>query len=78
VDDLAQGLRQLLEQHSLRETLARNGRALYEQQFSMPRFFAAIARIHRRHFGFAAKPLRTAAANADEFARQGNDEVGYP
>jgi glycosyltransferase involved in cell wall biosynthesis len=80
VDDLAHGLQRLLEQHSLRETLARNGRALYERQFSMPRFFAAIARVHQRHFGFAAKPLRTVAANSDEFAtaRQATDEVGYP
>jgi glycosyltransferase involved in cell wall biosynthesis len=76
VDDLARTLQRVLAHPSLRETLARNGRALYEQQFSMPHFFAAIARIHQRHFGYAAKPLDTAAANADEFA--GVDEMGYP
>ena len=48
----------------VQDRLARNGRALYEQQFSMTRFFWGIARVHRRHFGLAAKPLHVAAATA--------------
>jgi len=82
VDDLAHGLQRILGQPSLRETLARNGRALYEQQFSMPRFFATIARIHQRHFGYAASPSQAAAAKADEFLETAEtrsmDEMGYP
>lgn len=59
VASLAQALRQLLGDPALRETLARNGRAVYEQQFSMPRFFGAVARVHQRHFGLAAQPLQS-------------------
>jgi glycosyltransferase involved in cell wall biosynthesis len=58
---IAQGLQDVLDHPDLREALARNGRALYEQQFSLPRFFANIARVHRRHFGVAGQPRETAA-----------------
>jgi glycosyltransferase involved in cell wall biosynthesis len=80
LDDLARGLQMVLAQPKLREMLARNGRALYERQFSMPRFFAEIACIHQRHFGYCAKLLRGAAVNAGEFAldAQDMDEVRYP
>jgi glycosyltransferase involved in cell wall biosynthesis len=56
VDSLAATLETLLEQPALLEQLGRNGRALYEQQFSLPRFFANVARIHQRHFGIAGQP----------------------
>lgn len=56
IDDLTATLRKLLEQPELLEQLGRNGRALYEQQFSLPRFFASVARIHQRHFGVAGQP----------------------
>lgn len=53
VDGLARSLQELLRQPELLHTLGRNGRALYEQRFSMPQFFAGIARIHQRYFGVA-------------------------
>jgi glycosyltransferase involved in cell wall biosynthesis len=79
VDGLAQTLRRVLEHPSTRESLARNGHALYEQQFSMAHFFTAIARIHRRHFGVAAQPLQLAAANENFAAAipKAVDEMGY-
>jgi glycosyltransferase involved in cell wall biosynthesis len=55
VDALAQALRQTLCDDELLDTLSRNGRILYEQQFSLPRFFNSVARVHQRHFGIAAQ-----------------------
>lgn len=60
IDDLAATLRKLLDKPELLERLGRNGRALYEQQFSLPRFFASVARIHQRHFGIAGQPREPA------------------
>jgi hypothetical protein len=45
--------------------LERNGRALYEQKFSIARFFSSVAHIHQRDFGVAGKPLRAPAAPQD-------------
>ncbi len=56
---LADALRRLAQNPALRERLERNGRALYAQNFSLTRFFAAVARIHKRHFGVAAAPAQT-------------------
>jgi glycosyltransferase involved in cell wall biosynthesis len=56
VDALAATLRRLLFDDELLQTLGRNGRLLYEQQFSLPRFFHSVARVHQRHFGVAAQP----------------------
>jgi glycosyltransferase involved in cell wall biosynthesis len=56
VADIAAGLQEVLTQPALREKLERNGRALYELQFSLTRFAASVARIHQRHFGIAAQP----------------------
>lgn len=55
VQSLAAGLQGVLQQPELLEALGRNGRALYEQQFSLSQFFASIARIHQRDFGAAAQ-----------------------
>lgn len=55
VQGLATALQQLLQQPELRKALERNGRTLYEQHFSLTRFFASIARIHQRHFGVAGQ-----------------------
>lgn len=54
---IAAALQRVLQQPAFRESLERNGRALYDLQFSLNRFSASIARIHRRHFGIAAQPL---------------------
>ncbi|MEY2619163.1 MAG: hypothetical protein RL522_2165 [Pseudomonadota bacterium] len=50
---LARTLADLLADRAQRETLARNGRALYQAAFSLPRFFDHIAALHMRHFGVA-------------------------
>jgi glycosyltransferase involved in cell wall biosynthesis len=55
VDGIAACLTQVLRDPALMESLGRNGRALYEQQFSLSRFFSSVARIHQRHFGVAAQ-----------------------
>jgi glycosyltransferase involved in cell wall biosynthesis len=57
VASLAAGLHKVLHEPSLRDRLAHNGRVLYQQQFSLQRFFAGVARIHRRHFGVGGHPL---------------------
>ena len=52
---LGRAIASLLADDARRERLARNGRALYERQFSMDGFFERVARVHRRHFGVAAQ-----------------------
>jgi glycosyltransferase involved in cell wall biosynthesis len=59
VSSIAAGLQRVLHQPVLREALEGNGRTLYEQQFSLTRFFANIARVHQRCFGIAGQPLRS-------------------
>lgn len=54
---LAAALQEVLRQPQLREALGRNGRALYERQFSLARFCANVASIHQRHFGVAGQPV---------------------
>ncbi len=63
VKGLARAIAELLADRERRCALARNGRALYRQSFSLPRFFDQIAQIHARHFGVAARraPAREAA-----------------
>ena len=53
---LAQALARLLADARLRESLARNGQALWREAFTLPRFFERIAAIHERHFGVCATP----------------------
>ena len=54
VDSVADGLARVLADDTLRQALEHNGRALFEQQFSLSHFFGQIAAVHRRHFGTAA------------------------
>ena len=54
VDGIAAALRKVLGDAHLRETLEHNGHALYQRQFSLPKFFTAVARVHQRAFGVAA------------------------
>ena len=62
VAGIAAGLQRVLKEPAFRQTLERNGRALYEQQFSLTRFFACVAKIHQRHFGMAGQALKGSAA----------------
>jgi glycosyltransferase involved in cell wall biosynthesis len=65
IEGLAAALQEVLDQPHLIEALGRNGRALYEQQFSLPRFCANVARIHQRHFGVAGQPVQAAPLARD-------------
>jgi len=55
VEGIAAALQKVLGDPHLRETLEHNGHALYQRQFSLPKFFAGVARIHQRAFGIAAR-----------------------
>ena len=54
---LAESLQRILCEPALMAFLERNGRALYEEKFSLSRFFSSVARVHKRHFGVAGHPL---------------------
>ena len=54
---LAAALQRVLRQPDFMEKLERNGRAIYEKKFSLPRFFASVARIHKHHFGISGQIL---------------------
>lgn len=53
---IAEGLARVLLDPQLRQTLEHNGLALFEQQFSLVRFYENVAAIHARHFGIAGAP----------------------
>ena len=59
VPGIAFALQQVLRHAPVREMLESNGHALYEKQFSLGRFSAAIAAIHRREFGIAGLPVES-------------------
>ena len=65
VAGIAAGLRRVLQDGELRAALERNGRALYEQNFSIAHFFSSVAYIHQRDFGVAGRALRPAAASQE-------------
>ena len=50
---LARALADLLADPQARAMLARNGKSLYRQHFTLATFFDRIAAIHARHFGIA-------------------------
>jgi glycosyltransferase involved in cell wall biosynthesis len=62
---LAATLQKALGQPELLERLERNGRALYERQFSMAHFFGGIARVHQRTFGIAGHSVQSGAPGAE-------------
>lgn len=61
VASIAAGLQRVLQEPAFRQTLERNGRALYEQRFSLTRFFVCVAKIHQRYFGVAGQALKGSA-----------------
>lgn len=68
---IAQGLARVLGDASLRATLERNGRALWQRQFSLPQFAGHVAAIHLRQFGVAATVPRDDTAPAPQDAPAG-------
>ena len=65
VEGLATALQRVLHQPALRRALESNGRALYEQNFSLTRFFASVAKVHQRHFGIAGQALQAGGARQE-------------
>lgn len=56
VSGIAQSLQKVLLNFEYRRALEINGRALYEQRFSLVKFSANVAVIHQRHFGKVLQP----------------------
>lgn len=52
---IAEGLQQVLREPATMERLVRNGRALYEDRFSLAGFFSHVGRVHKRYFGVSAQ-----------------------
>lgn len=64
---LGAALQETLADPELLRTLGANGRRMYEERFSMARFFTRIARVHGVRFGTSAQPAaarRGAEVNA--------------
>jgi glycosyltransferase involved in cell wall biosynthesis len=55
IQSIAAGLQRVLGDSALRDMLERNGRAMFEQHFSLARFFAHIAEVHRQYIGTCAQ-----------------------
>ncbi|MBL0421010.1 glycosyltransferase family 4 protein [Ramlibacter sp. AW1] len=55
-DSIAAGLARVLGDPAFRQQLEREGRAMYLQQFSLPRFYSRVSAIHQRVFGVAGAP----------------------
>jgi glycosyltransferase involved in cell wall biosynthesis len=54
-DGLAQTLGTVLNDDEQLLQLGREGRKLYERQFSLQHFFSSVARVHQRHFGISGR-----------------------
>lgn len=52
---IASGLQRVLNDPLLRQTLESNGRNIFEQRYSLARFFHGIARIHRKYIGVSGQ-----------------------
>lgn len=75
-ESIAQGVLKVLKDSWLRKTLESNGRALYEQQFSLDRFSAGVARIHMRHFGVCGVSADALPATGPVSMTDGADSPG--
>ena len=73
---LARALARLLGDATLREQLALEGRALWQREFSITRFFSRIAAVHSRCFGVCAS--LPAGATEDRAMRQIDAELAGP
>ena len=67
VNGLAAALQRLLRRPELIKTLEENGKALYEQKFSLSRFFFNIAQIHKRSFGVSGQSALYFSPIKEEF-----------
>lgn len=62
-DALAAVLQETLADAELLRRLGSNGRRMYEERFSMPRFFSRIARVHALRFGTSAQAAASDAGS---------------
>ena len=53
---IAAGIQKVLAEPGLRQSLARNGRALYLRHFCLASFFSNVASVHQCYFGVAGHP----------------------
>jgi len=63
--NIAAGMQKVLKTPGLKQTLARNGRALYLRYFCLSSFFSNIAAVHQLHFGIASHMKDTAPSVQD-------------
>ena len=68
VNGLAASIQSLLRQPELIQALEKNGKALYEQKFSLSRFFFNIAQIHKRSFGVSGQSALYFAPAKENFS----------
>ncbi|MDQ6882390.1 MAG: glycosyltransferase family 4 protein [Pseudomonadota bacterium] len=52
---IAAGMQKVLADPALRQSLTKNGRALYLLHCSLAAFFSSVANVHRRYFGVAGQ-----------------------
>lgn len=58
VPDLSDKLQRLLQDPTLCQTLARNGRVLFEQKFTLAAFIRNLFDVYRRHCGIDIEMAR--------------------
>ena len=64
-ESLAAALRDTLGDAELLRSLSANGRGMYEERFSMSRFFSRIARVHGVRFGISPKAGATQGGGSE-------------
>lgn len=68
VNGLAASLQNLLRHPELINTLEKNGKALYQQKFSLSQFFFNIAQIHQRSFGVSGQSALHFSPKQEKFS----------
>ena len=71
---IAAGMQKILKTLGLKQTLARNGRALYLRYFCLSSFFSNIAAVHQLHFGIASH-MKDTAPSAQDLQEQADSDA---
>jgi len=74
-ESIAAGMQKVLKTPGLKQTLTRNGRALYAQHFCLSSFFSNIASVHQRCFGMASHMKKTPPSVEDLQERADGDAM---
>jgi glycosyltransferase involved in cell wall biosynthesis len=72
---LAAGLQSVLRNPLIRQTLEKNGRRLYEKNFSVQEFFSVVSRWHQRHFGVSAQSRISVESDPETTALNAADPI---